>query len=145
MRSDQLGRAKQVKVDKDNTTIVDGAGDPDAIKDRVASIKAQIEETTSDFDREKLQERLAKLAGGVAVIEVGAATETELTETKGGCALWNKRGWVASLGTCSAGACSSAGAGSPTGASKSAEAGGLAETDSDQKTKAAGDVTVATA
>ncbi|HHU62852.1 MAG TPA: chaperonin GroEL [Clostridiales bacterium] len=82
VRIDQLGRAKQVKVDKDNTTIVDGAGDPDAIKDRVASIKAQIEETTSDFDREKLQERLAKLAGGVAVIEVGAATETELKEKK---------------------------------------------------------------
>ncbi len=78
----QLGRAKQVKVQKENTIIVDGAGDAQNIKDRVRQIKAQIEETTSDFDREKLQERLAKLAGGVAVIKVGAATETELKERK---------------------------------------------------------------
>ncbi len=78
----QLGRAKQVKVSKENTTIVDGAGDSDAIKGRVAQIKSQIETTTSDFDREKLQERLAKLAGGVAVIRVGAATETEMKEKK---------------------------------------------------------------
>lgn len=79
---DQLGRAKSVKVTKDNTTIVDGLGDKDALKDRVALIKTQITETTSDFDREKLQERLAKLAGGVAVIRVGAATETEMKEAK---------------------------------------------------------------
>lgn len=78
----QLGRAKQVKVSKEYTTIVDGAGDSDAIKGRVAQIKSQIEATTSDFDREKLQERLAKLAGGVAVIRVGAATETEMKEKK---------------------------------------------------------------
>ena len=69
-----LGRAKTVKVDKDNTTIVGGAGDKDEIEARIKSIKAQIAETTSDYDREKLQERLAKLAGGVAVINVGAAT-----------------------------------------------------------------------
>lgn len=79
---DQLGRAKSVKVEKENTVIVDGMGDKNAIADRVAQIKAQIEETTSDFDREKLQERLAKLAGGVAVIRVGAATETEMKEAK---------------------------------------------------------------
>ena len=79
---DQLGRAKSVKVQKENTVIVDGCGDKQAIADRVAQIKAQIEETTSDFDREKLQERLAKLAGGVAVIRVGAATETEMKEAK---------------------------------------------------------------
>ena len=79
---DQLGRAKSVKVHKENTVIVDGMGDKNAIADRVAQIKAQIEETTSDFDREKLQERLAKLAGGVAVIRVGAATETEMKEAK---------------------------------------------------------------
>ncbi len=78
----QLGRAKQVKISKENTIIVDGAGDPDAIKGRIHQIKAQIAETTSDFDREKLQERLAKLAGGVAVIRVGAATETEMKEKK---------------------------------------------------------------
>ncbi len=78
----QLGRAKQVKISKENTIIVDGAGDPDAIKGRINQIKAQIAETTSDFDREKLQERLAKLAGGVAVIRVGAATETEMKEKK---------------------------------------------------------------
>ena len=77
-----LGKARQVRVDKENTTIVDGAGDTDDIKKRVNSIKVQIEETTSDFDREKLQERLAKLAGGVAVIQVGAASETELKERK---------------------------------------------------------------
>ena len=79
---DQLGRAKSVQVQKENTVIVDGMGDKNAIADRVAQIKAQIEETTSDFDREKLQERLAKLAGGVAVIRVGAATETEMKEAK---------------------------------------------------------------
>ncbi|NLM12065.1 MAG: chaperonin GroEL [Clostridiaceae bacterium] len=79
---DQLGRAAKVVVQKENTIIVDGAGDPQAIKDRIASIKSQIEETTSDFDREKLQERLAKLSGGVAVIRVGAATEIEMKEKK---------------------------------------------------------------
>ena len=79
---DQLGRAKSVKVQKENTVIVDGLGDKEAIAARVAQIKKQIEETTSDFDREKLQERLAKLAGGVAVIRVGAATETEMKEAK---------------------------------------------------------------
>ncbi|MFO7153596.1 MAG: chaperonin GroEL [Caldicoprobacter oshimai] len=79
---DMLGRATKVTVDKENTTIVGGAGDPQEIKNRIASIKAQIEETTSDYDREKLQERLAKLAGGVAVIKVGAATETEMKEKK---------------------------------------------------------------
>ena len=79
---DLLGRAKSVKVQKENTVIVDGCGDKKAIEDRVAQIKKQIEETTSEFDREKLQERLAKLAGGVAVILVGAATETEMKEAK---------------------------------------------------------------
>ena len=79
---DQLGRAKSVKVQKETTTIVDGEGDKKAIQARIAQIKNQIEETTSDFDREKLQERLAKLAGGVAVIRVGAATETEMKEAK---------------------------------------------------------------
>ncbi|MCI9360364.1 MAG: chaperonin GroEL [Hungatella sp.] len=79
---DQLGRAKSVKVQKENTVIVDGEGDKAAISARVAQIRGQIEETTSDFDREKLQERLAKLAGGVAVIRVGAATETEMKEAK---------------------------------------------------------------
>ncbi|MCI8500915.1 MAG: chaperonin GroEL [Oscillospiraceae bacterium] len=79
---DQLGRARQVKVQKENTIIVDGAGDSNEIKARVGQIRAQIEETTSDFDREKLQERLAKLAGGVAVIKVGAATEVEMKEKK---------------------------------------------------------------
>ena len=79
---DQLGRAKSVKVQKENTIIVDGMGDKDKIAARVAQIRGQIEETTSDFDREKLQERLAKLAGGVAVIRVGAATETEMKEAK---------------------------------------------------------------
>ena len=78
----QLGRARQVKVNKENTLIVDGAGDSQEIKNRVSQIRAAIETTTSDFDREKLQERLAKLAGGVAVIKVGAATETEMKEKK---------------------------------------------------------------
>jgi chaperonin GroEL len=77
-----LGRAKRVTVDKDNTTIIDGAGEPKAIAGRVKQLRAQIEETTSDYDREKLQERLAKLAGGVAIIKVGAATETEMKEKK---------------------------------------------------------------
>ena len=79
---EQLGRAKSVKVNKENTVIVDGMGDKDAIEARVAQIRGQIDETTSEFDKEKLQERLAKLAGGVAVIRVGAATETEMKEAK---------------------------------------------------------------
>ncbi len=79
---DQLGRAKSIKVDKENTTVIEGAGSDKDIKGRVAQIKAQIEETTSDYDREKLQERLAKLAGGVAVINIGAATEVEMKEKK---------------------------------------------------------------
>ena len=79
---DMLGSARQIKVTKENTTIVDGAGDKQAIANRVAEIRGAIERTTSDFDREKLQERLAKLAGGVAVIKVGAATETEMKEKK---------------------------------------------------------------
>ena len=79
---DQLGRAKSVKVEKENTIIVDGEGDKEEIASRIAQIRSQIEETTSDFDKEKLQERLAKLAGGVAVIRVGAATETEMQEAK---------------------------------------------------------------
>jgi len=79
---DDLGRAKRVRVDKENTTIVEGAGKTDAIQGRINQIKRQIEETDSDYDREKLQERLAKLAGGVAVINVGAATETEMKEKK---------------------------------------------------------------
>ncbi len=79
---DDLGRAKSVRVEKENTIIVDGAGEASAIEGRVSLIKSQIEETTSDFDREKLQERLAKLAGGVAVVRVGAATETEMKEAK---------------------------------------------------------------
>jgi chaperonin GroEL len=78
----QLGQARQVKVEKENTIIVDGAGEPEEIRNRIASIKVQIEDTTSDFDKEKLQERLAKLSGGVAVIQVGAATETEMKEKK---------------------------------------------------------------
>ena len=78
----QLGHARKVVIDKDSTTIIDGAGDPDAIKARIKQLKAEIEDTDSDFDREKLQERLAKLAGGVAVVKVGAATETELKEKK---------------------------------------------------------------
>ena len=79
---DQLGRAKSVKVQKENTVIVDGEGDKDAIQARIGQIRSQIDETTSEFDKEKLQERLAKLAGGVAVIRVGAATETEMKEAK---------------------------------------------------------------
>ena len=79
---DMLGTARQVKVDKDNTTIVEGAGDKADIEARVSSIRKQIEDTTSDYDREKLQERLAKLAGGVAVVSVGAATEVEMKERK---------------------------------------------------------------
>src|SRR5262249_18357619 len=78
----QLGRARRVIVDKDSTTIIDGAGDAEQIKARIKQIKSEIETTDSDFDREKLQERLAKLAGGVAVIKVGAATETEMKEKK---------------------------------------------------------------
>jgi chaperonin GroEL len=78
----QLGKARQIKIQKENTIIVDGAGDQEEIKKRISQIKAQIEETTSDFDKEKLQERLAKLSGGVAVIQVGAATETEMKEKK---------------------------------------------------------------
>src|SRR5438552_1099403 len=78
----QLGRARRVVVDKDSTTIIDGAGDSDAIKARIKQLKSEIENTDSDFDREKLQERLAKLAGGVAVVKVGAATETEMKEKK---------------------------------------------------------------
>ncbi|MEE3077798.1 MAG: chaperonin GroEL, partial [Bdellovibrionota bacterium] len=77
-----LGQAKKISIDKENTTIVDGAGDKKDVDARVAQIKAQIEETTSDYDREKLQERLAKLAGGVAVVNVGAPTETEMKEKK---------------------------------------------------------------
>jgi chaperonin GroEL len=79
---ESLGRAKTVKVEKENTIIIDGAGSAEEIKSRVAQIRSQIEETTSDFDKEKLQERLAKMAGGVAVIKVGAPTETELKEKK---------------------------------------------------------------
>jgi chaperonin GroEL len=78
----QLGRARRVVVDKDTTTIIDGAGDADGIKARIKQLKSEIETTDSDFDREKLQERLAKLAGGVAVVKVGAATETEMKEKK---------------------------------------------------------------
>jgi chaperonin GroL len=78
----QLGKAKRIKVEKENTTIINGEGTPKAIKDRIGEIRSQIEDTTSDYDREKLQERLAKLAGGVAVINVGAATEVELKEKK---------------------------------------------------------------
>ena len=77
-----LGRAKKVRIEKENTTIIDGAGKKDAIAARVAQIRAQIEETTSDYDKEKLQERLAKLAGGVAIIRVGGATEVEVKERK---------------------------------------------------------------
>src|SRR5207237_8569124 len=78
----QLGKARKVVVDKDTTTIIDGGGKSDAIKGRIKQLKAEIETTDSDFDREKLQERLAKLAGGVAVVKVGAATETEMKEKK---------------------------------------------------------------
>ena len=79
---EQLGQAKSVKIDKENTTIVDGAGNSKDIKDRVSEIKAQIEESSSDYDSEKLKERLAKLSGGVAVINIGAATEVEMKEKK---------------------------------------------------------------
>jgi chaperonin GroEL len=82
VKINDLGRAKKITVDKENTTIVEGAGDPKKIEGRVKQIKAQIDETTSDYDREKLQERLAKIVGGVAVINVGAATETEMKEKK---------------------------------------------------------------
>src|SRR3974377_1313071 len=82
VKLDMLGRAKKVTVEKENTTIVNGAGKKKDIEGRIAQIKAQIEETTSDYDREKLQERLAKLAGGVAVIRVGGATEVEVKERK---------------------------------------------------------------
>jgi len=82
LKLDDLGRAKKVVIDKDNTTIVEGQGKPSAIEGRIKQIRVQIEETTSDYDREKLQERLAKMAGGVAVIKVGAATETEMKEKK---------------------------------------------------------------
>ncbi|MFN8811814.1 MAG: chaperonin GroEL, partial [Acidobacteriota bacterium] len=82
VRLEDLGRAKRVVIDKDNTTIIDGSGEAKTIEGRVKQLRAQIEETTSDYDREKLQERLAKLAGGVAVIKVGAATETEMKEKK---------------------------------------------------------------
>src|SRR5207302_4866807 len=79
---DMLGRAKRVRIDKENTTIIDGAGKKEDITARINQIKAQIEETTSDYDREKLQERLAKLAGGVAIIRVGGGTEVEVKERK---------------------------------------------------------------
>ena len=82
IKLNDLGRAKRITIDKDNTTIVDGAGDKDDIEARVKQIRAQFEETTSDYDREKLQARLAKIIGGVAVINVGAATETEMKEKK---------------------------------------------------------------
>jgi chaperonin GroEL len=78
----QLGKARKIVIDKDSTTIVDGAGDSEAIKGRIKQLKAEVENTDSDFDREKLQERLAKLSGGVAVVKVGAATETEMKEKK---------------------------------------------------------------
>src|SRR6185369_7516648 len=82
IKLEDLGRAKRITVDKDTTTIIDGAGAPKDIEGRIKQIRSQIEETTSDYDREKLQERLAKLAGGVAIIKVGAATETEMKEKK---------------------------------------------------------------
>jgi chaperonin GroEL len=82
VRPDDLGQAKRIVIDKDNTTLIEGGGSKQAIEGRVKQIRAQIEETTSDYDREKLQERLAKLVGGVAVIKVGAATETEMKEKK---------------------------------------------------------------
>jgi len=82
LKLDDLGKAKKITIDKDNTTIVEGAGDQRGIEGRVKQIRVQIDETTSDYDREKLQERLAKLVGGVAVIKVGAATETEMKEKK---------------------------------------------------------------
>ena len=82
VKTDDLGRAKKITIDKDNTTLIEGSGKSDAIEGRVKQIRVQVEETTSDYDREKLQERLAKLVGGVAVVKVGAATETELKEKK---------------------------------------------------------------
>src|SRR5690606_6956651 len=82
LKIEDLGKAKKITIDKDNTTIVEGAGTQAAIEGRVKQLRTQIEETTSDYDREKLQERLAKLVGGVAVIKVGAATETEMKEKK---------------------------------------------------------------
>jgi chaperonin GroEL len=82
VKLEDLGRAKRVTVDKDNTTIIDGAGTPKNIEGRIKQLRVQVEDTTSDYDREKLQERLAKLAGGVALIKVGAATETEMKEKK---------------------------------------------------------------
>ena len=82
LKIDDLGQAKKVTIDKDNTTIIEGAGDSAAIQGRVKQLRAQVEDTTSDYDREKLQERLAKLVGGVAIIKVGAATETEMKEKK---------------------------------------------------------------
>src|SRR5437764_11546917 len=82
VKLEDLGSAKKITIDKDNTTIIDGAGNSDDLQGRVKTLKAQIEDTTSDYDREKLQERLAKLVGGVAVIKVGASTETELKEKK---------------------------------------------------------------
>src|SRR4029077_11122841 len=82
VRLEDLGHAKRVTVNKDNTTIIDGAGAPKDIQGRIKQLRAQIDETTSDYDREKLQDRLAKLAGGVAIIKVGAATETEMKEKK---------------------------------------------------------------
>src|SRR5204862_1311710 len=80
LKLEDLGRAKKVVVDKDNTTIIEGAGNTKEIEGRIKQLRVQIEETTSDYDKEKLQERLAKLAGGVAIIKVGAATETEMKE-----------------------------------------------------------------
>jgi chaperonin GroEL (HSP60 family) len=82
VKLEDLGKAKRITVDKDNTTIIDGAGKVKDIEGRIKQLRAQIEDTTSDYDREKLQERLAKLAGGVAIIKVGAATETEMKEKK---------------------------------------------------------------
>jgi chaperonin GroEL (HSP60 family) len=82
VKLENLGKAKRVTIDKDNTTIIDGAGDASKIKGRLSEIRMQIEKSTSDYDKEKLQERLAKLVGGVAIIQVGAATETELKEKK---------------------------------------------------------------
>ena len=82
IRLEDLGRAKRITIDKDNTTIIEGAGSTKSIEGRVKQLRTQVEETTSDYDREKLQERLAKLVGGVAVIKVGAATETEMKEKK---------------------------------------------------------------
>ena len=82
IKMEDLGQAKKVTIDKDKTTLVDGAGSAAAIEGRVKQLRAQVEDTTSDYDREKLQERLAKLVGGVAIIKVGAATETEMQEKK---------------------------------------------------------------